>query len=189
MTKREPTASRKLQIADAALKIIATHGVARFTTAAIAREVGMTEGALFRHFTSKEEIVLAAIGRVEELFELDAPDLEGPPLERLRGFLEHRVRVVHQHGGIPRLVFSDELASVAGGAGSARARAIRERARATIRGCLEEAKRTGHLADGLDVEAASMVVLGTVMGLVFSEPPRAVVVRTLDALERMLRRG
>jgi AcrR family transcriptional regulator len=188
MTKREPTESRRRQIADAALKIIATHGVSRFTTSVIAHEVGMTEGALFRHFANKDEIVLAAIDRVEELFEEGAPlDDEGPPLERLRRFVEHRVRVVHAHGGIPRLVFSEELAAVAGAAGSARVQAIRRRAQATIRRCLEEAARRGELAKGLDLDATALVVQGAVMIQVFNKLPRAMTGRIWETLERALK--
>ena len=189
MIKREPTENRRRQIADAALKIIATQGVGRLTTAAIAHEVGITEGAIFRHFGSKEEIVLEAIDRVEELLEQDAPHETGlGPLEQLRQFIEHRVRVVHAHGGIPRLVFADELSLAAGEAGVAKVQAIRRRATSTIRRCLEEAKRQGELAKDVDVDAATLVVLGSLMVLVHNRSSRAESGRVWETLERVLRR-
>lgn len=188
MTKREPTESRKRQIADAALKIIAGHGVSRFTTAALAHEVGITEGAIFRHFPSKEAIVLAAIDRVEELFEEGAPPNEGDALERLRRFIEHRVRVVHENGGIPRLVFSDELSLAAGEAGMAKVAGVRKRTAATIRRCLEDAREQKLVASDLDLDAAALIVQGAVMALVLTRAPRAATTRVWATIERTLRR-
>ena len=78
MTVRQPTEERRRQIADAALKVIAERGLGRFTTQAIAAEIGVTDATLFRHFASKEDIVLAALDRVEErLFEGFPPEDPG----------------------------------------------------------------------------------------------------------------
>ena len=52
---------------DVALKIIAGEGLRKFTAVAIAREIGTTDGNVFRHFPSKQAIVLAAVDRVEEI--------------------------------------------------------------------------------------------------------------------------
>lgn len=188
MTKRESTENRQRQIADAALKIIAQHGLSRFTTAAIAHEVGITEGAIFRHFPSKEAIVLAAIDRVEELFEEDAPSDEGEPLERLRRFVEHRVRVVHENGGIPRLVFSDDLSLAAGEAGTVKVAAIRKKAAAKIRKCLEDAQKKKQLPAELDLDAAALIVQGAVMALVLTRAARGATAKVWTTIERALRR-
>ena len=56
--ERKPADDRRREIADAALRVIADHGLGRFTAVAMAREVGLTDAALFRHFPSKEAIVL-----------------------------------------------------------------------------------------------------------------------------------
>lgn len=186
MTKREPTESRQRQIADAALKIIAEQGVSRFTTAAIAHAVGITEGAIFRHFDSKEAIVLAAIDRIEELFEIDAPVDVADPIERLRRFVEHRVSIVREYGGIPRLVFSDELSLAAGEAGSQKVQAIRKRALTFIQRCLSDAIAAGALPSSLDVEAAALVVQGTIMAMVHGRSPRASVERVWEVLRAAL---
>jgi len=187
MTKREPTENRQRQIADAALRIIAAHGVSRFTTAAIAHEVGITEGAIFRHFPTKEAIVLAAIDRVEELFEEGAPGDEGEPLDRLRKFIEHRVRVVHENGGIPRLIFSDDLSHAGNEAGVAKVAGIRKRAAATIRRCLEDAQKRKQLPAAVDLDAAALVVQGAVMALVLTRAPRTATARVWATLERTFR--
>ena len=49
---------------DAAARLIGQHGVKGASVRAIAREAGITEGAVYRHFTSKEELYAAAYVRV-----------------------------------------------------------------------------------------------------------------------------
>lgn len=47
------------RILDAAERLIQSKGLARVTTKEIARETGLSEGALYRHFDHKEEIFFA----------------------------------------------------------------------------------------------------------------------------------
>jgi AcrR family transcriptional regulator len=47
------------KILDAAERLIQSKGLARVTTKEIARETGLSEGALYRHFDHKEEIFFA----------------------------------------------------------------------------------------------------------------------------------
>jgi AcrR family transcriptional regulator len=49
------------RILDAAEKLIFSKGLARVTTKEIAREIGLSEGALYRHFDHKEEIFFAIV--------------------------------------------------------------------------------------------------------------------------------
>ncbi|MDQ2907427.1 MAG: TetR/AcrR family transcriptional regulator [Ktedonobacteraceae bacterium] len=51
------------KILDAAEKLILLRGLTRVTTKEIAREIGLTEGALYRHFDHKEEIFFALMAR------------------------------------------------------------------------------------------------------------------------------
>lgn len=49
---------KKQQILDAAARLFAERGFARTSTSQLAREAGVAEGTIFRHFRSKEEILL-----------------------------------------------------------------------------------------------------------------------------------
>lgn len=51
------------KILEAAEKLILLKGMARVTTREIAREVGLSEGALYRHFDHKEEIFFALMAK------------------------------------------------------------------------------------------------------------------------------
>src|SRR5512139_508525 len=120
MTPRKPAGSRRLDIADAALKVIAEQGLARFTSKAIAREVGVSDAALFRHFATKEDIVLAAIDRVEEILFADFPPAGGDPIERLGRFFRRRIQVIRESPGVASLVGSEQLSQAAPPEGVAR---------------------------------------------------------------------
>ncbi|HLZ64210.1 MAG TPA: TetR/AcrR family transcriptional regulator [Ktedonosporobacter sp.] len=51
------------KILDAAEKLILLKGLSRVTTKEIAKEVGLSEGALYRHFDHKEEIFFAIMSK------------------------------------------------------------------------------------------------------------------------------
>ncbi len=92
LAKSEVTVSR---ILDAARSLLLAKSYAEVTTAAIAREAGVTKGAMYHHFASKEELYLALLhGDLAEkggLFRA-AASAEGGARKRLerltRAFLE-----------------------------------------------------------------------------------------------------
>lgn len=156
---------RRREIADAALRVVASRGVARFTAATLAAEVGLTDGALFRHFPSKEAIVVAAIERIEELLlpslAADDPD----PIARLGRFFRLRVDAIRERRGISRLLVSDELAHAAPPEGVARVTSLRQRSAAFVRACLDQAAASGALAPGVGPEEAAVLVIGAILAL------------------------
>jgi AcrR family transcriptional regulator len=61
-----PAAVRKRQIADVAVELIASDGVEGATIARIAERARVSESALYRHFESRHQILLAAMDLVYE---------------------------------------------------------------------------------------------------------------------------
>ena len=193
MTARKPADSRRREIADAALKVIAEKGLARFTSLAIAREVGVSDAALFRHFATKEAIVLAVIDRVGEVLFEGFPPAGQDPIERLGAFFRQRIEVIRENPGVARLMGSEQLAQAAPPEGVARVAEFRRRSRSFVRGCLAEAHRQGLLADGVGPEEATVLVLGAILALAHAppgaRPPARLPDRVWSALERLLRRS
>ncbi len=81
MSTRLPAAERKAAVVETACRIFAKGSYRGCTTAQIARELGVTEPVLYRHFASKRELYLACLdevwGQVRELWEkalADEPD-------------------------------------------------------------------------------------------------------------------
>ena len=101
---------RKDEIVDVALALLADVPLAELTTRMIAKRVGVTQPALFRHFRSRDALLLAVVERTRsELGDLAALVLEGDAdgpsrlLKMAVGLLTH----VERYPGMPRLLFSD----------------------------------------------------------------------------------
>jgi AcrR family transcriptional regulator len=62
MATRLPAAERRQAIVDAASRVFAGGSYSGATTAEIAREAGVSEPILYRHFGSKRELYLACLG-------------------------------------------------------------------------------------------------------------------------------
>lgn len=58
---RLPAAKRKAQLLDTAAKVFATRGYTGTTTAELAREAGVSEPIIYRHFDSKKELFIALV--------------------------------------------------------------------------------------------------------------------------------
>src|ERR1700712_1304119 len=93
MTKpiRRPPARARLL--DAATRIFARDGLAGATTRAIAREAGVNEVTLFRHFQTKDRLLAAVVG---ENFGPEAPP-HLPPLKELTGELRADLTAYAKH--------------------------------------------------------------------------------------------
>ncbi len=104
---------RKSQIIDEALRLFSRHGYEKVTIKQLADACGITEPALYRHFSSKEEIyasVLDSLKRYqnyEELFERlkDESDLH----TILHGLATHILGFFKAHGDVLRLLLYSTL--------------------------------------------------------------------------------
>ena len=107
---RKSTEERKQEIKQAILEIIFEEGLMALTTRNLSRRVGLTEGALFRHFSSKRDMLLAIMEDVErELLERmkDIASSEAPAAQRLSTILCAQVEYLTQNRGIALLLFSE----------------------------------------------------------------------------------
>jgi AcrR family transcriptional regulator len=190
VTARKPADARRREIADAALRIVAGQGLARFTALSIAREVGVSDAALFRHFPTMDAIVLAVVDRVEEVLFEGFPPPDPDPIARLGRFFERRVAVIRENPGVGRVIGSELLAQVAPPEGVARVAGFRRRSRAFVQRTLLEARRKG-LLRGLAPDEATVLVLGAILALghagIGSGAERGLPVRVWTALERVVR--
>jgi TetR/AcrR family transcriptional regulator, transcriptional repressor of aconitase len=89
--------ARRRQILDAARTRFASHGFAHTSMADIVTESGLSNGAIYRYFTSKDEIVIAVCEQA------GAALPQALTAETVNGFLEH-VRALERETGHARLV-------------------------------------------------------------------------------------
>lgn len=108
--ERKPTEVRQEEIKKALLEIVDAEGLHNLSTRKLAEKVGVTEGALFRHFRSKREMILSIVEGVEEIL---MKSLQGVALsdasskDRLFRFLCVHVNYLIENRGITMLLFSE----------------------------------------------------------------------------------
>ncbi len=163
--QKNTLSERQGQIVDVAMGIIATKGARRFTAQLLATEIGVTAGAIYRHFESMEAIVDAVVERIGvilfEGFPPEAPD----PLERLGMFFRRRTRTILSNPHLSRMLLSDHLSQAAGPAQAERLEEFKRRSQTFVLGCLREAEENGALSAEISPEASAVIVLGSVLSL------------------------
>ena len=163
--RRKPTQVRRSEIADAAMRLIAARGARGFTARSLAREVGITDGAVFRHFPSMDAVVGAVVERMESVLFTELPVEGGDPLTRLRRFFEQRVDAILKHPHLSRLLLSDQLAQLGAPGQAARLEEFKHRTRSYVLECLREAERCGDLRGVAGPEEGAVLVQGAVLAL------------------------
>ena len=168
MPHKQPTETRQTALVAAALALAAERSPASVTTADLAKAVGLTQGAVFRHFESKEAIWLAVIDFAHQdlLARLHtAATAQTLPLAALRGVFMAHVDFVVEQPGVPRVIFQ-ELQHPEDTPLKARVRGLMQAYRALLAGLLERAQAAEQLAPGTDLQAAAVLFIGSVQGLV-----------------------
>jgi len=147
--KRKPASGRQTEIADAILRVAG-------------REVGVTSGALFRHFRSRTAMLNEAAERAVALLETTFPAPGLPPLERLREFVAARSRLAAEHGAIPQLVFSEQFGKALPPKGARAVRAVVLRTREFVVEALREAGARAEVRRDIPAEELALTVMGTI---------------------------
>jgi TetR/AcrR family transcriptional repressor of nem operon len=93
----------RTRLLDAAMHVIRAQGYAATSVDDICREAGLSKGAFFHHFASKEELGIAAAGHFSEmavrLFGAAPYRQLADPLDRLLGYIDFRSAILD--GPIP----------------------------------------------------------------------------------------
>jgi len=165
---RLPSEARQAEIVAATLALVATHSPAAITTSDIAQAVHVTQGAVFKHFASKDEIWLAAMGWIEAnlLAALSTAEQQAAsPLEALEGIFHAHIGFVASHPGVPRLIFH-ELQQPADSAIKQKVRGLLQAYKKMVVRLLKQAMARRDVTQDLDTDAAAALFIGSVQGLV-----------------------
>ncbi len=163
---RKPRAVRREQIVGAVLRIVAEEGIGSLTTTALARDIGVTSGALFRHFDSRDEILEETVRYVAEAVDRTFPDPSLPPAERLRQLSTSRIEALTSNPGIGWFLHSDQAALSLPPAAVARLGDCARRTHAFVLGALKEGVGVGSIRGDIPTEHLLVMFLGTIRAFV-----------------------
>lgn len=165
---KQSTELRQAGLVDAALQLAAQRSPSDITTAELAQAVGITQGAVFKHFASKEALWLAVLDwtSVTLMSRLQtAAGAESSALAALRAVFMAHVDFVMAYPGVPRIIFQ-ELQHAQDTALKARVRALMQQYRQLLTGLLQGAQAQQEVAPDTDLPAAAVLFIGSVQGLV-----------------------
>ncbi|WP_297833514.1 TetR/AcrR family transcriptional regulator [Thermomonas sp.] len=163
-----PADERRTVTVEAVVDLASRQNPSEITTAAIAQHMGLTQGALFRHFPTKDALLQAVMSWVSErlLARIDAAAAPGlSPLTALEAIFLAHAGFVADHPGVPRMLFG-ELQRDKDSVPRKLAQTMLQRYRERLVKLFEAGKSCGQLDPALDVDAAVSLFVGSIQGLV-----------------------
>lgn len=166
--QRLSSGERQREIVAAVLALARERGPDAITTQAIADRIGVTQGAIFRHFPDKEAIWLAVFAWVRvslgTVLATAVAQRQSPLAKIEAAFLAH-VAFIAANPGVPRVLFH-ELQYPGDSPVRAEVRAMIAGYRERLVSLFTEARTAGELAAELDTALAPVLFIGAVQALV-----------------------
>ncbi len=167
-SKHLPAEERRAATVEAVVELAAEQNPSDITTTAIAQRMGLTQGALFRHFPTKDAILESVMDWVAErlLARVDkAAASAASPMAALEAIFMAHIDFVAEHPGVPRMLFG-ELQRPGDTLPKKMVQTLIRRYSERLQHLLEAGKQQGELPAQLDIEAASVSFIGSIQGLV-----------------------
>ncbi len=158
---------RRRQIVAAARRLIVTRGAEHVTVRRIAKEVGLSEAAIYRHFKNKKGVLRLLLDDVEQHL-IDNVDAESgggeASLDTLDAVLRHHLSGVEQRRGIRFQVIA-EIVSLGDKSLNRRAMEMVDKYIGILRQMLAASAAAGRIRSDVDLDAAATVLFCMIQGL------------------------
>ena len=155
---------RQLEILEAAGVILYEEGIGGLTTKNLAKRVGFTEAALYRHYRSKEEILDALLqyfyASMEERLPPIVAMIKVVPEERLRRLFGSQLEYLAQHPHFLVAIFSDGLLKYSPMIEASTLRII-GLMRSTVFRIIEDGQKDNVFIDHIPAEELTHILMGS----------------------------
>jgi AcrR family transcriptional regulator len=159
---------RKAVTVEAVIELAGERNPSEITTAAIAERMGLTQGAIFRHFPNKDAIMQAVMQWTSDhlmLHIIRAGKEKDSPSVKLESIFAAHVSFIMKHPGIPRILFAELQHSKDTFTKKTVQNLIRKYS-GYIQCLIEDGKSAGELDPDLDNDAVATLFIGMIQGLV-----------------------
>ena len=166
--KNLPADERRAVTIEAVIALAGTQNPSDITTAAIAKHMNLTQGALFRHFPTKDALWQSVMEwvAVRLLARLDAA-AQGitSPLGAMHAMFMGHIAFVLEHPGVPRMLFG-QLQTTESTAAKRMAQTLLQGYAERLRKRIDAGKALGEISPEIQTQAAAALFIGTIQGLV-----------------------
>ncbi len=112
MRVRKTAEERKSEIVETTLVLSDRVGPDRLSTGRIAKSLGITQAAIFRHFPTKQDLWAAVAHRIGEKYRRawsESERADPDPIEQIRKLILRQLDLIESTPAIPAILFSREL--------------------------------------------------------------------------------
>ena len=155
--------NRQKQIIQASLDLIANSGIHGLTIKNISKNVGVTEPAIYRHFNSKNDILMGVISKVKESSGVDLFSLEDKTLTSTDLIFKAFTTRAHRFTNNPSIaavIFSEaifENDSVLSGA----IRSIMETSHMKMVKIIKRGQDRGEIINSIEADQLALMIIGS----------------------------
>jgi AcrR family transcriptional regulator len=168
VTQRENTEVRQKQIVSAARRLIVKFGSEHVTVRRMAKEIGVSEGAIYRHFKSKNDVLSFLINDIEETLVGDIDKNFRSPLsslETLQKIIADHMSSIEQRKGVSFQVIA-EIISLGDKKLNKKIYAVIDNYINRIKNIMAEGVKEGAIRADIDLDSAALLFFGMTQGLV-----------------------
>ena len=166
--KRKDTQVRRRQIISAARKLIVKYGSEHVTVRRMAKEIGVSEGAIYRHFKSKRDVLSFLVDDIENTLIADINKNYAAgvsALETLERVISDHMSSIEQRKGMSFQVIA-EIISLGDKRLNKKVYDVINMYIGRIRDILSEGVKAGAIRQDIDVDATATLFFGMTQGLV-----------------------
>ncbi len=168
VTQREHTEVRQKQIISAARRLIVKYGSEHVTVRRMAREIGVSEAAIYRHFKSKSDVLSFLVEDIESTLLADIqenPDNTLNSTEILEQTLNNHISAIEQKKGVTFQVIA-EIISLGDKKLNKKIRGVIDSYLDRIKTILNAGVKEGVIRPDVDIDSAAIMFFSMTQGLV-----------------------
>ncbi|MDP1622472.1 MAG: TetR/AcrR family transcriptional regulator [Bacteroidales bacterium] len=153
---------RQQEIIEAAGRLLTSSGVGGLTIKNLAKEMKFSESAIYRHFASKEEIIIAMLTFLADSIEQRLAHIPGSadPEAKFKALFEEQFRFFNSHPHFVVAVFSDGLMKETEGINEAILKLINVKMK-YLMPVIMEGQQKGVFTNAITTEELVHIIMGT----------------------------
>jgi len=155
--------SRQKEIINAAIDLIADKGIQQMTIKNLAIKIGFAEGAIYRHFSSKTEILLGILTMFKDNKNIALTQIQSSTntdaLTKLQTLFQERFAHFNANPAIAAVIFSEEIFQNDKRLSEEVFRIMQE-SQAIVRGVIENGQKTGQMRTDISAKQLSLLITG-----------------------------
>ena len=155
--------ARQKEIINAAIALIADKGIQQLTIKNLAIKIGFAEGAIYRHFASKTEILLGILTMFKENKNSTLTQMQSSTntdaLTKLQTLFQERFAHFNANPAIAAVIFSEEIFQNDKRL-SEEVFIIMQESQAIVRSVIENGQKTGQMRTDISAKQLSLLITG-----------------------------